>query len=79
MNNPTEKWGFCYNKCMAYRKIPMSRNRLIAAYWRGGVKQPLRFVAEDLGVSHNTARNWLIKLGLYESNSPNRGKKRKVA
>lgn len=64
---------------MAYRKIPMSRNKLIAAYWRDGVRQPLRAVAEDLNVSHNTARNWLIKFDLYESNSPNRGRKRKDA
>ncbi len=55
----------------------MSRNRLIAAYWRDGIRQPLRAVAEDLGVSHNTARNWLIKFNLYESQSPNRGRKPK--
>ena len=64
---------------MAYKKIPMSRNRLIAAYWRDGVRQPLRVVAEDLNISHNTARNWLIKFNLYESQSPNRGRKKKDA
>jgi transposase len=64
---------------MAYRKIPMSRKRLIEAYWRDGVKQPLRIVAEDLNVSHNTARNWLIKFDVYESQSPNRGKNKKNA
>jgi transposase len=64
---------------MAYRKIPMSRKRLLEAYWRDGVKQPLRVVAEDLNVSHNTARNWLIKFDLYESESPNRGKNKKNA
>jgi len=61
---------------MAYRKIPMSRNRLIEAYWRDGIRQPLRQVAEDLGMSHNTVRNWLIKFGLYDSECPNRGKKK---
>lgn len=64
---------------MSYRKIPMSRNKLIAAYWRDGIRQPLRAVAEDLGVSHNTARNWLIKFRLYESHSPNRGRAKKGA
>lgn len=63
---------------MAYRKIPMSRNRLIEAYWRDGCRQPLRVVAEELGVSHNTARNWLIKFRLYESECPNRGHRRKI-
>lgn len=57
---------------MAFRKISMSRNRLIAAYWRDGVRQPLRLVADELGVCHNTARNWLIRFGLYESVCPGR-------
>lgn len=61
---------------MSYRVIPMSRNKLIAAYWRDGYRQPLRAVAQELGVSHNTARNWLLKFNLYESQSPNRGKKK---
>ena len=52
---------------MSYRKIPMSRNKLIAAYWKNGVRQPLRKVAAELVVAHNTVRNWLIKLDLYDS------------
>lgn len=63
---------------MAYRKIPMSRNRLMAAYWVDGQKMPLRMVALSIGVSHNTVRNWLIKFGLYESQVPNRGKCNKI-
>nr|DAT46581.1 MAG TPA: hypothetical protein [Caudoviricetes sp.] len=62
---------------MAYRRLAMSRNKLIAAYYRGGQKQPLRVVGEQLGVSYTTVRNWLLKFGLYESECINRGKKRK--
>ncbi|ATW62233.1 hypothetical protein CQ476_32 [TM7 phage DolZOral124_53_65] len=69
----------CYNVYMAYRKIPMSRVKLITAYWKNGHRQPLRMVAEELNVSHNTARNWLIRFDLYESQSPNRGRKKAQA
>lgn len=61
---------------MAFRKIPMSRNKLIAAYWKEGQKQTLRSVAVELGVSYNTVRNWLLKFAMYDSYEPNRGKKK---
>lgn len=64
---------------MAYRKIPISRSRLIAAYWKQGYRQTLRSVAQELDISYNTARNWLIKFELYESYSPNRGRNNKVS
>ena len=54
----------------------MSRRKLIEAYWRDGLRQPLRMVAQELNVSHNTVRNWLIFFDLYESHSPNRGGKK---
>ena len=65
---------------MAYKKLSMSRNRLLEAYYDGGYRRPLRYVAEKLGVSHNTVRNWLISLNIYESECDgrkniNRGKK----
>ena len=63
-----------YNRYMSYRKIPISRNKLIDAYWHDGIKQPLRDAAEILGVSHNTVRNWLIKFDLYDSRCPGREK-----
>lgn len=54
----------------------MSRNKLIAAYWKEGQRQTLRLVAEEIGVSHNTVRNWLLKFEMYDSYEPNRGKKK---
>ena len=59
---------------MAYRKIPMSRKKLIEAYYDGGVRRPLRYVAEKLGVSHNTVRNWLITFEIYDSECEGRKK-----
>lgn len=59
---------------MAYKKLSRSRNKLIEAYYKDGVKQPLRVVAEILGVSHNTVRNWLIALNLYDSECDGRKK-----
>ena len=56
-----------YDKYMAYRKLIISRQRLIAAYYKDGIKQPLRAVAEELGIAHNSVRNWLIRFGLYDS------------
>lgn len=50
----------------------MSRSKIISAYWVGGERQPLRKVAQTLGVSHNTARNWLIRFDLYNSRCPGR-------
>ena len=52
---------------MAYRKLNISRRRLIAAYYKNGIKQPLRAVSEELGVAHNSVRNWLIRFNLYDS------------
>lgn len=59
---------------MAYRQLSRSRKKLIEAYYDGGIKRPLRYVAEVMGVSYNTVRNWLIEFDIYDSECEGRKK-----
>lgn len=52
---------------MGYRRVAMSRRKLIESYYENGEKQSLRNVANKLGIAPNTARNWLIRFGIYDS------------
>lgn len=53
----------------------MSRRKLIEAYYENGEKQSLRHVANKLGISPNTVRNWLMRFGIYDSQRKNNSSK----
>lgn len=57
---------------MAYRRVAISRRKLVEAYYVNGVKQTLRAVGKTLNIAPNTAKAWLIRFDLYDSQRINK-------